>query len=89
MVPHGLLYNPRYPTKAQKTKGILNVFGAYDHTNNKMWTHGYKQKTGKHKTLSNYYPNFQSLRNMISQYYRIEIRLGFQKVSTQVHELMF
>ena len=34
-------------SKAQKTKGILNVFGAYDHTNNKMWTHGYKQKTGK------------------------------------------
>ncbi|HXS60589.1 MAG TPA: transposase [Candidatus Sulfopaludibacter sp.] len=34
-------------SKAQKTKGILNVFGVYDHTNNKMWTHGYKQKTGK------------------------------------------
>lgn len=41
----GLLHNPRYPTKAQKIKGILNVFGIYDHTNNKMWTHGYKQKT--------------------------------------------
>jgi transposase len=23
------------------------VFGIYDHTNNQMWTHGYKQKTGK------------------------------------------
>jgi DDE superfamily endonuclease len=34
-------------SKAQKTKGILNVFGVYDHTNNPMWTHGYKQKTGK------------------------------------------
>jgi transposase len=27
-------------------------------------------KQGKHMILSNYYPNFQSLRNMISQYYR-------------------
>lgn len=34
-------------SKAQKTKGILNVFGAYDHTNNQMWTHGYRKKTGK------------------------------------------
>jgi transposase len=23
------------------------VFGIYDYTNNKMWTHSYKQKTGK------------------------------------------
>jgi transposase len=23
------------------------VFGVYDHTNNNLWTHGYKQKTGK------------------------------------------
>jgi transposase len=23
------------------------VFGIYDYTNNKMWTHGYKAKTGK------------------------------------------
>jgi hypothetical protein len=34
-------------SKAQKIRWILNVFGIYDHTNNKMWTHGYKQKTGK------------------------------------------
>ena len=33
--------------RTQKTKGILNVFGVYDHTNNQMWTHGYKKKTGK------------------------------------------
>ena len=33
--------------KAQKIRGILNVFGVYDYTNNHMWTHGYKQKTGK------------------------------------------
>jgi transposase len=34
-------------SKAQKIKGILNVFGggAYDHTNNQMWTHGYQRKT--------------------------------------------
>ena len=23
------------------------MFGAYDHTNNQMWTHGYRKKTGK------------------------------------------
>ena len=34
-------------SKAQKIKGILNVFGVYDFTNNQIWTHGYKQKTGK------------------------------------------
>jgi len=34
-------------SKAQKIKGILNVFGVYDYTNNQMWTHSYKQKTGK------------------------------------------
>ena len=32
-------------SKAQKIKGLLNVFGIYDHTNNQMWTHSYKQKT--------------------------------------------
>ena len=32
-------------SKAQKkTKGILNVFGIYDYTNNHMWTHGYSRK---------------------------------------------
>ena len=45
-VPSGLLYNQKYPI--QKIKGLLNVFGIYDHTNNnQMWTHSYKQKTGK------------------------------------------
>ncbi|MER5176679.1 MAG: transposase [Candidatus Nitrosocosmicus sp.] len=29
-------------------KGILNVFGVYDHINNLMWTHSYQRKTGKH-----------------------------------------
>ena len=42
----GPLHSLRYP-KAQKTKGILNVFGIYDYTNDQMWTHGYKKKTGK------------------------------------------
>ena len=32
--------------KAQKTKGILNVFGAYDHTNDKMHAHGHKKNNG-------------------------------------------
>ena len=34
-------------SKAQKIRGILNVFGAYDHTNNQIWTHDYRKKTGK------------------------------------------
>ena len=29
---------------AQKTKGILNVFGAYDYTNDKIHVHYYKKK---------------------------------------------
>src|SRR5215211_7186387 len=33
--------------KAQKVKGFLNVFGIYDHTNDQMYTHSYKNKTGK------------------------------------------
>ena len=28
----------------QKVKGLLNVFGVYDYTNDKMYTHCYKQK---------------------------------------------
>ena len=30
----------------QKTKGILNVFGVYDHTNDKMFIHCYKKRNG-------------------------------------------
>ena len=33
--------------RAQKIKGILNVFGVYDHTNDQMYTHSYRNKTGK------------------------------------------
>jgi DDE superfamily endonuclease len=33
--------------KAQKIHGLLNVFGAYDHTNDKMHVQCYKKKTGK------------------------------------------
>ncbi len=33
--------------KAQKINGLLNVFGAYDHTNDKMHVQCYKKKTGK------------------------------------------
>ncbi len=33
--------------KTQKIKGLLNVFGAYDHTNDKVHVHCYKRKTGK------------------------------------------
>lgn len=33
--------------KSQKINGILNVFGAYDHTNDKMHVQCYQKKTGK------------------------------------------
>ena len=33
--------------KAQKINGILNVFGAYDYTNDKMHIHCYQKKTTK------------------------------------------
>ncbi len=33
--------------KSQKINGLLNVFGAYDHTNDKMHVQCYKRKTGK------------------------------------------
>jgi transposase len=33
--------------KAQKINGLLNVFGAYDYTNDKMLIHCYQKKTGK------------------------------------------
>ena len=32
--------------QAQKIKGLLNVFGAYDHTNDKMHVQCYRNKTG-------------------------------------------
>ena len=33
--------------KAQKIKGILNTFGVYDYTNDKMYTHCYRNKTSE------------------------------------------
>ena len=39
-------------SKAQKIKGILNVFGTYDHTNNQMWTHSPTNKIQKENSSS-------------------------------------
>ena len=33
--------------RVQKINGILNVFGVYDHTNDQMYTHSYRNITGK------------------------------------------
>ena len=33
--------------KAQKINGFLNIFGVYDLTNDQMYTHSYRKKTGK------------------------------------------
>ena len=43
-----VVFNTIQNIQGSKDKGILNVFGgAYDHTNNPMWIHSYKKKTGK------------------------------------------
>ena len=45
VVHHGPQYiKSRENTK--KTKGILNVLGVYDHTNDKMFIHCYKKRNG-------------------------------------------
>ncbi len=69
-------------SKAQKTKGILNVFGVYDHTNNHMWTHSYKRKTGK---------QFLGFINKVDQKYDDNIKQKFlvlenSSVHTQVKQ---
>ena len=33
--------------KAQKINSILNIFGVYNVTNDQMYTHSYRKKTGK------------------------------------------
>ena len=33
--------------KDQKINGLLNVFGAYEYTNDKIYVHCYRNKTGK------------------------------------------
>ena len=33
--------------KAQKINGYLNIFGVYDLTNDQIYTHSYRKKTGK------------------------------------------
>ena len=69
MVHLGLTHNPRYPI--QKIKGILNVFGAHDHTNNnQMWTHGYKNKTGGKQFLD-------FIKRMVDQKYDSNIKQIF------------
>ncbi|HXT83232.1 MAG TPA: hypothetical protein VN704_02705 [Verrucomicrobiae bacterium] len=52
--------------KAQK-KGILNVFGAYDNTNDKMYMDYYQKKTGKQfidflkRVEKGYHENIQNI----------------------------
>ncbi|HJU58211.1 MAG TPA: hypothetical protein VJ583_00550 [Nitrososphaeraceae archaeon] len=42
-----LTYNPRLKKHRKSINGILNVFGVYDHTNDQMYIHSYRNKTGK------------------------------------------
>lgn len=54
--------------KAQKIKGLLNVFGVYDHINYQMHTHCYKNKTGK---------QFLDFINSMDRKYSIDIKQIF------------
>ncbi len=54
--------------RAQKIKGILNVFGVYDHTNDQMYTHSYRNKTGK---------QFLDFIKRIDRKYNLEIKQIF------------
>ena len=53
-VHHGVQYKRRQKkhtedkrfSQCMKIKGFLNVFDVYDHTNDQMYTHCYKNKTG-------------------------------------------
>ena len=46
VVHHGVLHKSKIEN-AQKINGFLNIFGVYDYTNDQMYTHCYKKKTGK------------------------------------------
>ena len=54
--------------RAQKINGIMNVFGVYDHTNDQIYTHSYRNKTGK---------QFLDFIKMIDRKYASEIKQIF------------
>jgi transposase len=54
--------------RARKINGILNVFGVYDHTNDQIYTHSYRYKTGK---------QFLDFIKMIDRKYASEIKQIF------------
>jgi len=54
--------------RAQKINGIMNVFGVYDHTNDQIYTHSYRNKTGK---------QFLDFIKMIDRKYTSEIKQIF------------
>lgn len=86
-VLHGLLYNQRYPI--QKIKGILNVFGVYDHTNNQMRTHSYKQKTEGKQFLDFIKRVDQKYDSNVKQIFLILDNVSIHKSNNKVKETLF
>ena len=57
----------------QKVNGLLNVFGVYDYTNDKMYTHCYKQKKSSQTIYEIFWLSVASTPLMFSP--RVEIKV--------------
>ncbi|MDX1372383.1 MAG: hypothetical protein R3321_07925 [Nitrososphaeraceae archaeon] len=44
---YGGTYDVKHKRESTKIKVIFNTFGVYDHTNDKMYIHCYRNKTSK------------------------------------------
>ncbi len=62
--------------KALKIKGLLNVFGAYDYTNDKMHVQCYRNKTGK---------QFVDFLKRVDRRYNKDIQIIFVVIITFQH----
>jgi hypothetical protein len=76
-------------SKAQKIKGILNVFGgAYDHTNNQMWTHGYRKKTAGKQFLDFIDKIGQKYDSSVKQIFLVLDNVSIHKSNNKVKQTM-
>jgi hypothetical protein len=76
-------------SKAQKIKGILNVFGgAYDHTNNQMWTHGYRKKTAGKQFLDFIDKIDQKYDSSVKQIFLVLDNVSIHKSNNKVKQTM-
>jgi transposase len=74
--------------KAQKINGLLNVFGAYDYTHDKIHVHCYRNKTGKQfvdflKRLDKRYNDKNILKNIFLVLYNLSVHKS-KKVKEEV-----